>query len=250
MIKAAGKTILTCSTFVLIMASYGSAEANTKHTILPGDSLWKISQQYGVSIETIADNNQISDPNLIFSGQQLLIPNKVHEVKEGDTLWEISQQYSVPLTDIFLANDIAHPGRINSGDILTIPSEEPHRSLTWEELNLFARLVYSEATGEPYQGQVAVAATVLNRMDSSRYPNTLKEVIYQVESGFYQYAPVRDGRINLTPDASAYQAVRDAVNGWDPSHGATGFYNPAKTTNQWVRQQPVATTIANHVFFY
>ena len=107
----------------------------------------------------------------------------------------------------------------------------------------------AEAGGEPYQGQVAVAATILNRLDSPRFPNTITEVIYQVVNGYYQYSPVLDGRINQPAADSARRAVRDAVNGADPSLGATGFYNPRKTSNQWVRQQPVTVTIGNHVFF-
>jgi len=256
LIKAAGKGIVTLSTFILVVAGQGNAEAASEHTVSPGETLWKISQQYQVSLEEIVDKNQLDNPDLIISGQKLIIPGteeksaKEHKVETGETLWAISGQYTASLTDIYFANELGHPAEISPGEIITIPDEEHPRGLTWSELDLFARLVYSEATGEPYEGQVAVAASVLNRVDSSRYPGTLSEVIYQVVGGHYQYAPVRDGRIGLTPDAAAFQAARDAVNGWDPSNGATGFYNPAKTSNQWVRQQPVATTIANHVFFH
>jgi len=117
------------------------------------------------------------------------------------------------------------------------------------ELDLFARLVYSEAAGEPFEGQVAVAASVLNRIRSPLYPNTLSAVIFQVVGGFYQYSPVLDGRINLPANDSARRAVQEAVNGRDPSLGALGFYNPRKTNNQWVRSQPVTVTIGQHVFF-
>jgi N-acetylmuramoyl-L-alanine amidase len=117
------------------------------------------------------------------------------------------------------------------------------------ELDLFARLVQAESAGEPFQGQVAVAASVLNRVRSSRYPNTLRAVIYQIEGGYYQYSPVLDGRINQPASDSARRAVQEAIGGSDPSKGALGFYNPRKTTNQWVRSQPVITTIGNHVFF-
>lgn len=127
--------------------------------------------------------------------------------------------------------------------------KESEFQLTAAELELFARLVHAEAAGEPYQGQVAVAATVLNRLRSKRFPNTLSGVIYQVESGRYQYSPVLDGRINLPAGESAKKAVKEALAGADPSGGATGFYNPAKTGNAWVRRQPVTTVIGSHVFF-
>jgi len=123
-------------------------------------------------------------------------------------------------------------------------------SFTPAEIDLFARLVHAEAGGEPYLGQVAVAATVLNRIRSPKFPDTLGGVIYQIESGKYQYSPVLDGRINLPAGKSARKAVREALSGTDPTSGATGFYNPAKTSNYWVRSRPVSVRIGSHVFFY
>ena len=120
---------------------------------------------------------------------------------------------------------------------------------TAAELDLFARLVHAESAGEPFEGQVAAAATILNRLESDLYPNTISGVVYQVESGRYQYSPVLDGRINLPAGESAKRAVREALKGWDPTGGATGFYNPAKTSNAWVRSHPVTATIGSHVFF-
>ncbi|MBS3948056.1 MAG: cell wall hydrolase [Dethiobacter sp.] len=117
------------------------------------------------------------------------------------------------------------------------------------ELDLFARLVHSEAAGEPFEGQVAVAASVLNRIRSPLYPNTLSAVIFQVVGGFYQYSPVLDGRINLPANESARRAVQEALTGRDPSLGALGFYNPRKTNNQWVRAQQPTVTIGQHIFF-
>jgi N-acetylmuramoyl-L-alanine amidase len=156
------------------------------------------------------------------------------------------------------ASGLSNPDLISPGQLLIIPGSGGSPSpvsrggtdgLSLADFDLFARLVYSEAAGEPYIGQVAVAASVLNRVRSPRYPNTVREVILQVYNGFVQYSPVLDGRINLPANESARQAVRDALRGADPSQGATGFYNPAKTDNQWVRRQPVTVVIGNHVFF-
>ncbi|MCW3489952.1 cell wall hydrolase [Dethiobacter alkaliphilus] len=122
-------------------------------------------------------------------------------------------------------------------------------NFTAEEMDLFARIVHAEAEGESFEGQVAVAAAILNRVRSDRYPNTMTGVVYQVEGGYYQYSPVLDGRINRPAGESAKRAAQEALDGNDPSWGATGFYNPAKTSNQWVRQQPVTRTIGGHVFF-
>ena len=109
---------------------------------------------------------------------------------------------------------------------------------------LLAKLVHAEARGESYKGQVAVAAVVLNRVSSSSFPNTVSGVVYQ--SG--AFTAITDGQINQPIANSAYQAARDALNGWDPSGGALYYYNPAKTSNAWIRTRPVITVIGNHVF--
>ena len=111
-------------------------------------------------------------------------------------------------------------------------------------LNLLARLIYGEARGEPYTGQVAVGAVVLNRVKSSSFPNTISGVIYQ--SGAFDV--VSDGQINLTPNTTAKNAAQDALNGWDPSYGAIYYFNPATATNKWIWSRPMTVTIGNHRF--
>lgn len=112
-------------------------------------------------------------------------------------------------------------------------------------LYLLARLVYGEARGEPYKGKVAVAAVVLNRIESSSFPNTMSGVIYQ--SG--AFSVVDDGQINLSPNQECINAARDAMNGWDPTGGCLYYYNPAKTTNKWMLSHKVVMKIGNHAFF-
>ena len=111
-------------------------------------------------------------------------------------------------------------------------------------LNLLSRLVYGEARGEPYSGQVAVAAVVLNRVKSSSFPNTVSGVIYQ--SGAFDV--VSDGQINLTPNETAKKAAQDAINGWDPSYGAIYYFNPSTATNKWIWSRPMTVTIGKHRF--
>ena len=113
------------------------------------------------------------------------------------------------------------------------------------DLNLLARAVYSEARGEPYAGQVAVAAVILNRVKSSSFPNTIAGVIYQPGA----FTAVSDGQINLTPNQTAYNAARDALNGWDPCYGAIYYFNPATATNKWIWSRPHVITIGKHRFF-
>ncbi len=112
------------------------------------------------------------------------------------------------------------------------------------DLNLLARVVYGEARGEPYTGQVAVAAVVLNRVKSSSFPNTIAGVVYQ--SGAFDC--VSDGQINLTPNQSAYNAAKDALNGWDPSYGCLFYYNPKTATSKWMLSRTVKLNIGNHAF--
>ena len=112
------------------------------------------------------------------------------------------------------------------------------------DLYLLAKLVHSEARGETYTGQVAVAAVVLNRVDDSRFPNTIAGVIYQP----WAFTAINDGQFNLEPNQTAYQAARDAMNGWDPTYGAVYYYNPKTATSQWIRSTKTVTVIGQHVF--
>ncbi len=112
------------------------------------------------------------------------------------------------------------------------------------DLMLLARLIYGEARGESYVGQVAVGAVVMNRIKSSSFPNTMSGVIYQR----YAFTAVDDGQINLTPDATAKKAAQDAMNGWDPTYGAIYYYNPATATSSWIFSRTTTVTIGNHVF--
>lgn len=111
-------------------------------------------------------------------------------------------------------------------------------------VTLLAKLIYGEARGEVYIGQVAVGAVVLNRVKSSSFPNTLSGVIYQ--SGAFD--AVSDGQINMTPNSTAIKAAQDAINGWDPSYGAIYYFNPATATNKWIWSRPLTVTIGKHRF--
>ena len=112
------------------------------------------------------------------------------------------------------------------------------------DVKLLARLIYAEARGESYQGQVAVGAVVLNRVKSSSFPNTISGVIYQP----YAFTCVNDGQINLSPDNTALKAAKDAMNGWDPTYGCLYYYNPKVATSSWIYSRPTVVTIGNHVF--
>jgi len=112
------------------------------------------------------------------------------------------------------------------------------------DLNLLARLIHGEARGEPYVGQVAVGAVVLNRVKDSRFPNTIAGVIYQPGA----FDAVYDGQINLEPDQTAIKAARDALNGWDPTYGCVYYYNPATATSSWIWSRQIVLKIGKHNF--
>lgn len=112
------------------------------------------------------------------------------------------------------------------------------------DTNLLARLIYAEARGETYAGQVAVGAVVLNRVKNPSFPNTISGVIYQP----YAFTCVSDGQINMSPDKTALSAAKDAMNGWDPSYGSLYYYNPAVATSKWIFSRKTVVTIGGHVF--
>lgn len=113
-----------------------------------------------------------------------------------------------------------------------------------ENVYMLARAIYGEARGEPYTGQVAVAAVILNRVASSQFPNTITGVIYQKGA----FSAVSDGQINLTPSDEAIRAAKDALNGWDPCNGALYFYNPKTSTSDWIFTRTVVAKIGRHNF--
>lgn len=112
------------------------------------------------------------------------------------------------------------------------------------DTNLLARCVNAEARGEPYVGQVAVAAVILNRISDPAFPKTIADIVYQPRA----FSSVDDGQINLPPSADAMRAAQEAVNGSDPSGGAVFFFNPAKTKNKYIWSRPQIKQIGNHMF--
>ena len=115
---------------------------------------------------------------------------------------------------------------------------------TSSDVYLLARTIHAEGRGEPYTGQVAIGAVILNRVRSASFPNTISGVVYQKNA----FTAVTDGQINLTPNETAMKAARDAINGWDPTGGALYYYNPAVATSAWIFDRQTVTVIGKHVF--
>ena len=162
-------------------------------------------------------------------GSQTLAAVKLFQKKNGLTVDGIAGTKTLQAMGIF-----------NSSN----NSSSSSSNVSSSNLNLLSRVVYGEARGESYTGQVAVAAVVLNRVKSSSFPNTISGVVYQ--SGAFDC--VSDGQINLTPNETAKKAAQDALNGWDPTYGAIYYFNPATATNKWIWSRPMTVTIGKHRF--
>jgi N-acetylmuramoyl-L-alanine amidase len=166
-----------------------------------------------------------------------------YQVQKGDTLWKISTKYGVPVTKLKSANNRSND-MIYPGQNLTIPDS----SISVADKDLMARLVAAEAKGEPYAGKVAVATVILNRVDSREFPNSVREVIYQISNGHYAFTPVANGQINQAADAASKQAVNEALAFRGQGSGSLFFFNPNKSTSAFMFSREVTVTIGNHRF--
>lgn len=120
------------------------------------------------------------------------------------------------------------------------------KSTSTSDIQLMARAINGEARGEPYEGQVAVGAVILNRVKDSKFPNSISGVIYQPGA----FTAVSDGQINaaISEGSTVYKAAQDAINGWDPTSGCVYYFNPNTATNKWIWSRPLVKTIGKHRF--
>ncbi|MBM6616674.1 cell wall hydrolase [Bacillus suaedaesalsae] len=209
------------------------AEPAFAYTVEKGDTMSKIAKEHGVTLDELAVlNPQVENLDLIHIGQ--VIHTEVKEAVED------------------LSNASEHRLEINSPTPVTTTTEpkveksEPtNLTLSNKDIDLLARLVRAEAQTEPFEGKVAVAAVVLNRVDSPKFPNTIRGVIYQKR----QFQPVSNGQINRAADEESIRAVYAALT--DMRHIAQGslfFYNPKIATSRWLDKRQTVVAIGQHVF--
>ena len=175
-------------------------------------------------------HQQINAGNTFTYYQGVPIENQVKKSTSGGTASTNNKNKN---------NAASTPSASTSGTATNIPA-----GFSESDINLMANAVYGEARGEPYEGQVAVAAVILNRVQSASFPNTVSGVIFQPGA----FTAVADGQIWLTPNERAKQAVMDAMNGWDPTGEAEYYFNPETATSAWIWSRPQIKQIGKHIF--
>ncbi len=181
-----------------------------------------------------------------------LPPDKVilYQVRHGDTLYDLAREFNTQVTYLQALNKLP-VAQIRQGQRIYLPinnltpRQALRKTISPEELDLLARTIHAEARGEPYIGQVAVGAVILNRVLSNRYPNTIHGVVYQP----VQFSCVSDGQLRLQANETAFRAAREALDGVDPTRGALYYYNPnIATATWWLETREVTVIIGNHLF--
>ncbi len=247
-----------------------------QYTVVAGDILFRIAQEYGTTLDALTALNNLSPDSQgdvdIYPGQVLLLPPgsqgkaataadgvtwaQQYTVRPQDTLDEIAQQDGTSVDAIVYYNDLTDTS-VHPGQQLLLPdgTQNPQASragLTDSDTYLLAQLINAEAKGEPFAGQVAVGAVVLNRLFDPDFPKTIRDVVYQYDpdTDTYQFEPVQNGAINEQPCPSAIRAAQAALSGWDPTGGALFFYNPVKAASSFFESAlTYLKQIGRHAFY-
>lgn len=189
-------------------------------------ALRDFQEQYGLPVDGIAGSTTKQKLNSVSQYNKAYV---MDQINKGNTFTHYGNQ------DL----DNQSSKGAGTGTNMQVPS-----NFTEEDLKLMANAVFGEARGEPYEGQVAVAAVILNRLDSPDFPNTISGIIFQPRA----FTAVADGQIWLEPNEQAKEAVLDAMNGWDPSENALYYFNPKTATSEWIWSRQQIKEIGEHIF--
>ncbi|MBU9713392.1 LysM peptidoglycan-binding domain-containing protein [Evansella tamaricis] len=256
----------------------GTQAVKTEYKVVAGDTLWRIANRFGTNVDNLMKMNNLRT-DVLQIGQRLEVPTmgtgshptqtnsptvqtEVYTVVAGDNLWRIANRFGTTVDEILQMNNLTS-NVLQIGQRLTVPAQgsvaqpvsspdtQQVSSITQAELEWLAKMIHAESRGESLAGQIAVGAVIMNRVKSSLFPNTVREVLFERSNGIFQFTPASNGSLNnATPDSRNMEAAIRAANGEDPTNGSLYFYNPAKTGDTWIRTRTVSTTIGNHVFAY
>lgn len=215
-------------------------------TLYPGDTLWGLSQTYGVPVPVLQAANGLGSSTLIYAGRPFVIPGRT-VVAAGSSLTQIAAAFGIEVGPLMDLNGLSSPVLV-AGQTLYVPAAagapQAATAMSSSVVSDLAHLVQAEAGNQPFLGQVAVAAVVLNRLKAPGFPKTVASVIFQPG----QFDSVANGTYWMAPSNEAYQAAVAALGGEDPTDGALYYYNPSLTQNAWMKDLPILVTIGSQVF--
>jgi N-acetylmuramoyl-L-alanine amidase len=240
------KLVVACvATIAFIGIHNSTVEAITEYPVAKGDIVWEFGQEYGPINDTKQENNHKDNEILDKSTKpkEETIDSNKPDMDNASKTTDSEAQAVEPAEEPTVEPTVEPAVETPVEEV-----EEPAVSVSPEEKDLFARLVEAEAKGESYEGKVAVATVVLNRVESPEFPNTVTGVIKEVVGDSYAFSPVQNGEINNQASDEAKQAVEEALTRQDRLNDCIYFYNPEIATDDWIRSRTVVKTIGNHVF--
>ncbi len=252
--KLRNKLITAATVTMTSLMLFTSTALAAAYKVVPNDTLYTIGRLFGTTSNQLMADNRLTGTT-IYPGQVLEVPARVYTVKSGDSLYQIALKNGVQLNDLRSVNhkwdNLIFPGQqlLLPGGKATDQTSSQATVIPYSnaEVDLLARLISAEAKGESYEAMVAVGGVVVNRVQSSAWPNTITDVIQHISGGYYQFTPVKTGAISRPATSEAIKAAWAALYGSDPSKEALFFFDQS-STNQWLWSKPVTARIGNMVF--
>lgn len=238
-------------TLCLLLLTPATTASAAKYTVKSKDTLYSLSKLFNTSVKALRYSNNF-DENSLSAGDVIYVPAHAYKVKRGDSLYTIAKKYEVPVADIKKANG-KKGNSIKPGQKLILPGVKPNKktdaviSYSKSDMDLLAKLIEAEASGETMQAKIAVGAVVINRVQSKDWAPSISKVIHQKFGQYHQFTPVKIGTINNSPSRASKKAAWIAMYGSDPSNGAI-FYFDTSSKNKWLWSKPQTAQLDHMVF--